>query len=78
MQRLTMVTYTTFLVKQNSEIKEPLFCNKCLFLLEFCSIKKPQPILLSDAKIGIWNFLFYKENVRQKVFFSKFKRSVGF
>ena len=53
MQRLTRVTYTTFLVKQNSEIKEHLFCNKCLFLLEFCSIKKPQPILLSDAKIGI-------------------------
>ena len=52
-----------------SKFDDACFRNKWSILLEFLRSKKTLPIFLSNVKISIWTFLFYKKNVRKKVNF---------
>ena len=46
--------------------------------MEFFSSKKSLPIFLSNVKINILTFLFYKENVREKQNLFKISKSLYF
>ena len=66
MLRLVRVTYTKFWWNEIESLATRNFAINAQFYMYFYK-KESLPIFLSNVKISIWTFLFYKKNVFFKI-----------